>query len=161
MQETQVWSLVQADPLEKEKVKVLVTQSCLTLCDPMDYSPPGFSVHGILQRSEWEPIPIFLPGKSHGQRSLAGYSPWDHKRVGHDLATKQQQIYVCTRNKETIWWFLQMRLLHRIFKSIYWRISYIYKRKCNSVAGSKIKIQKSVIVLYAKNNQLDIKQKKI
>ena len=25
---------------------VLVTQSCLTLCDPMDCSPPGFSVHG-------------------------------------------------------------------------------------------------------------------
>ena len=24
-------------------------QSCLTLCYPMDYSPPGFSVHGILQ----------------------------------------------------------------------------------------------------------------
>ena len=34
---------------------------------------------------------IFLPGKSHGQRSLVGYSPWGHKRVGHDLATKQQQ----------------------------------------------------------------------
>ena len=31
------------------KVKVLVTQSCLTLSDPMDYSPPGSSVHGILQ----------------------------------------------------------------------------------------------------------------
>jgi len=29
--------------------------------------------------------------KSHGQRRLAGYSPWGHKRVGHDLATKQQQ----------------------------------------------------------------------
>ncbi|MCG5651159.1 hypothetical protein L0P53_14600, partial [Holdemanella sp. DFI.5.21] len=26
-----------------------------------------------------------------GQRSLAGYRPWDHKRMGHDLATKQQQ----------------------------------------------------------------------
>ena len=26
----------------------------------------------------------FLPGKSHGQRSLAGYSPWSCKRVGHD-----------------------------------------------------------------------------
>ena len=25
---------------------------------------------------EWPPIPVFLPGKSHGQRSLAGYSPW-------------------------------------------------------------------------------------
>ena len=32
-----------------------------------------------------------LPGKSHGQRSLVGYSPWGHKRVGHDLGTKQQQ----------------------------------------------------------------------
>ena len=32
-----------------EKVKVLVTQSCLTLCHPIDYSLPGSSVHGILQ----------------------------------------------------------------------------------------------------------------
>ena len=31
------------------KVKVLVAQSCLILCDPMDCSPPGSSVHGILQ----------------------------------------------------------------------------------------------------------------
>ena len=29
--------------------EVLVTQSCLTLCDCMDCSPPGSSVHGILQ----------------------------------------------------------------------------------------------------------------
>ena len=35
--------------------------------------------------------PAFLPGKFHGQRSLAGYSPWGQKRVQHDLATKQQQ----------------------------------------------------------------------
>ena len=26
-----------------------------------------------------EPIPVFLPGKSHRQRSLVGYSPWGHK----------------------------------------------------------------------------------
>ena len=31
-----------------------------------------------------------LAWKSHGQRSLVGNSPWGHKRVGHDLATKQQ-----------------------------------------------------------------------
>ena len=30
-------------------------------------------------------------GNPHGQRSPAGYSPWGHKRVGHDLATKQKQ----------------------------------------------------------------------
>ena len=29
----------------------------------------------------WQPTPVFLPGKSHGQRSLAGYSPWDQKEL--------------------------------------------------------------------------------
>ena len=28
---------------------------------------------------EMEPIPVLLPGKSHGQRSRAGYNPWGHK----------------------------------------------------------------------------------
>ena len=28
---------------------------------------------------KWQPAPIFLPGKFHRQRSLAGYSPWGHK----------------------------------------------------------------------------------
>ena len=28
------------------------------------------------ESGKWQPSPIFLPGKSHGQRSLAGYSPW-------------------------------------------------------------------------------------
>ena len=43
------------------KVKVLVTQSCPTLCDPMDCSPPGFSVQGILQATilEWVAISFF------------------------------------------------------------------------------------------------------
>ena len=30
------------------------------------------------------PAPVFFPGKFHGQRNLAGYSPWGCKRVGHD-----------------------------------------------------------------------------
>ena len=42
-------------------------------------------------RMKWQPTPVFLPGKSFGQKSLAGYSPWGLKRVGHDRATKQQQ----------------------------------------------------------------------
>ena len=28
---------------------------------------------------KWQPTPVFLPGEFHGQRSMAGYSPWDHK----------------------------------------------------------------------------------
>ena len=34
-------------------------------------------------------------GKSHVQRSLAGYSPWGCKRVRNDLVTKQQQEFIC------------------------------------------------------------------
>ena len=30
-------------------------------------------------RRKWQPTPVFLPGKSHGQKSLVGYSPWDRK----------------------------------------------------------------------------------
>ena len=39
-----------------------------------------------------QPTPVFLPVKSHGQRSLVGYGPHRHKRVRHDLVTKQQQL---------------------------------------------------------------------
>ena len=44
----------------------------------------------------WWPTVVFLPGKSHGQRSLAGYSPWGPKRVRHDLATK----HACRKFKD-------------------------------------------------------------
>ena len=36
-------------------------------------------VRKIPWRREWQPTPVFLPEESHGQRSLAGYSPWGHK----------------------------------------------------------------------------------
>ena len=35
-------------------------------------------------RRAWQPTLVFLPGESHGQRRLAGYSPWGHK--GSDTA---------------------------------------------------------------------------
>ena len=90
-----------------------VFQSCLTLCNPMDCSTPGFPVlhyfselprwhsgkestcqcrrckrHGFnpwVRKMPWsrkrQPTPVFLPGKSHGQRSLADCSPWGHKEL--------------------------------------------------------------------------------
>jgi len=47
------------------QVKVKEAQSCLTLCDPMDYNLPGCSVHGILQtrKLEWVTFP-FSTGSS-------------------------------------------------------------------------------------------------
>ena len=40
----------------------------------------------------WEPTPEFLPGESHGQRSLAGYSPWGYKESGRTKATEHTYI---------------------------------------------------------------------
>ena len=39
-----------------------VTQSCLTLCDPMDHSIPGSFVHGIFQQKCWSGLPFPSPG---------------------------------------------------------------------------------------------------
>jgi len=36
-------------------------------------------VRKIPWRRNWQPTPVFLPGKSHGQRSLVGYIPWGYK----------------------------------------------------------------------------------
>ena len=38
-------------------------------------------------RREWLPTTVFLPGKFHGQKSLAGYSPWDCKESDMTEAT--------------------------------------------------------------------------
>ena len=36
----------------------------------------------ILWKRKWQPTPVILPGEVHGQRRLAGYSPWDCKESG-------------------------------------------------------------------------------
>ena len=52
----------------------------------------------ILWRREWQPTPVFLPGEPHGQRSVAGYSPWGHKesdtteRLTHMRSLRQQFV---------------------------------------------------------------------
>ena len=43
------------------KVKVLVTQSWQTLCDPMDCSLPGSSVHGVSRQEYWSGLPCPPP----------------------------------------------------------------------------------------------------
>ena len=45
-------------PIHERKSESEITQSCLTLSDPMDYSPPGSSIHGIFQARvlEWGAI---------------------------------------------------------------------------------------------------------
>ena len=44
-------------------------------------------------RRAWQSTPVFLPGESHGQRSLVGYSPWGHKEPDTTEVT-----HACTSN---------------------------------------------------------------
>ena len=46
----------------------------------------------------WQPTPVFLPGESHGQRSLAGYSPWGCKELN---MTEQLRLTQTGRENET------------------------------------------------------------
>ena len=50
-------------------------------------SIPGWGRFDLWRR-KWQPTPVFSPGKSHRQRSLAAYSPWGCKRAGHDKKNK-------------------------------------------------------------------------
>ena len=54
-------------------------------------------VRKIPWRRKWQPIPVFLPGKSHVQRRLAGYSPWGCKES--DRTEQRNNTTVCTALK--------------------------------------------------------------
>jgi len=46
-------------------------------------------------RRKWQPTPVFLPGKSHGQRNLVGYSPWGRKESDTTERLHFQEINKC------------------------------------------------------------------
>ena len=53
----------------------------LRIC--LQWGRPGFDpwIRKIPWRREWQPTPVFLPGEFHGQRGLAGCSPWGFKEL--------------------------------------------------------------------------------
>ena len=67
---------------EKNSQAVLVVKNLPANAEDMrcEFDP---WVRKVLWRRVWQPIPVLLPGESHGQRSLVGYSTWD-RRAGHD-----------------------------------------------------------------------------
>ena len=62
---------------------------------------PGFDpwVGKIPWRRKQQPTPVFLPGESHGQRSLVGYSPRGHKESGTTELTDAQAARIGVLNK--------------------------------------------------------------
>ena len=64
---------------------------------PVRHKRHGFVswVGKIPWRRAWQPAPVFLPRKSHGQRSLVGYSPWGCIRVGQNCVTEHACCVRC------------------------------------------------------------------
>ena len=91
-------------------------------------------VRKIPWRRTWQPTPVSLPGESHEQRSMAGYSPWDCK-VRHDwcdwacthMAIYLQEKYFTSVSNMTekdlkmLWFMLQEKLLSRSL----WLVNYL------------------------------------
>ena len=50
----------------------------------------------IYHLNKWQPTPVLLPGKSHGQRSLVGYTPWGHKES--DMTERLTHTHTHTHN---------------------------------------------------------------
>ena len=76
MQETWVRFLGWEDPLEKGKAAQTVKR--LPTMREAGFNP---WVGKIPWRRKWQPTPVPLPGKSHGQKILVGYSPWGLKEL--------------------------------------------------------------------------------
>ena len=72
-------------------VTELFVESCLTLCDPMDHSPPGSSVHAIFQARvlEWGSIAFSVQLLSHVQLSV---TPWTTARQASLSITNSQSL---------------------------------------------------------------------
>ena len=45
---------------------------------------------------KWQPTPVLLPGKSHGQRSIVGYSPWGRKESDTTERLHFTSLHFCT-----------------------------------------------------------------
>ena len=52
---------------------------------------------------KWQPTPVLLPGKSCGQRSLAGYSPRGHKESDMTECARTQALYYAEAFDEVLW----------------------------------------------------------
>ena len=79
-------------------------------CQCSRWSIRGFNPWAgkILWRRERQPTPIFLPGKFHGQKSLAGYSLWGRK-VSHDWAIEHMHSIYWVHTLLASWWICPMR----------------------------------------------------
>ena len=93
------------------KVKVLVAQLCLTLCDPMNCSLLGSSVYGILQARilEWVGVPFSRGSSQTGEWTQVSHTA---DRFFTIWATRETQLWYLPICSLFLWAFLSFRFVH-------------------------------------------------
>ena len=89
---TAYWASMMAQQV-KNPLATQVTQ------ETQDRFDPWF---GKIPRREWQPTPVFLPEKFHGQRSLPGYISWGHKEsdtAEHEQRQKYYHLFATNKKK--------------------------------------------------------------
>ena len=122
----------------KVKLKVLVTQSCLTLCDPMNCSLPGSSVHGFPQEKmtlEWVVIPFSRGWERKWEKMM---KEWNDTGVGcHSLL---QGIFP-TQGLNLGFLHCRQILYHRATREVKWR-------SCNSGKAKEVRKLRLVLIFF-------------
>ena len=78
---------------------MLVTQSCPILCDPMDCSPPGYSVHQFSRQEYWSGQQFSFPGDVPHLRSKLGSAASQTDYLPSELPGKPQKTEVCYKTE--------------------------------------------------------------
>ena len=99
-----------------------VTQLCLTLCELMDSSPPGTSVHGILQATILEGVTISSSMGSSQPKDWTNMSCFDRRIGKPHLQQAHQNFSLVGRNRDAF-----------IFYLLFFRILWIFSLQCFSV----------------------------
>ena len=105
-------------------VCVLVAQSCLTLCNPIDCSSPGSSVHGILQARilEWVAFPFSRGSSQPRDQSWGSSQPRDQSWVSSGLCRGDslhcRQILYCLSHREALPKLLLLKLRNFRIKTL-------------------------------------------
>ena len=73
---------------------------------------------------KWQPTPVFLPGESHGQRSLAGYCPWGRKESGTTEWLSHHQFQKLILEIST--WVALLHLTLNVYQAV--SISSLYRK---------------------------------
>ena len=125
----------------------------------MAHHPIAGSIFGLGRSpgvGKWQPTPVFLPGKSDGQSSLVGYSPWGCQRVGHDWAHTHTSSYKALPQQNdpslTLWgqlWFTNKTGIFFFFFLLFlWHIQWTIAIFIKVLAFSVTQLPNAVLLSY-------------